>query len=377
MHPQSLVSIIINNYNYGRFLKEAINSAINQSYANVEVIVVDDGSTDGSIEIINEYVACIIPVLKENGGQASALNAGFKISNGEIIIFLDSDDILLPTAAGKVVESFNCSNTPVSKLHWNLWEVNEKGEKNRRRFPDAALPQGNLRDIMIQNGPTGYLSAPTSGNAWSRKFLDKVMPIPEEIFRISADSYLFMLAPLFGLIQTVPEPQALYRVHGNNNFKGKILKEQTLKSTLTAYDHSCDILKKFFNTIGMSGDTKNWKHNSWFYKLLHSMNDIKNLIPENKTLILADQDQWEAAGEVAGRKVLPFVQQNGEYWGPPADDECGIAEIERQRKNGAAFIVFAWPAFWFLDYYSSMHSYLESSFSLILKNDQLIIFNLQ
>jgi glycosyltransferase involved in cell wall biosynthesis len=70
-HP--LVSILINNYNYGRFLTEAIDSALNQTYSNIEVIVVDDGSTDNSQEIIKSYQDKIIPILKPNGGQASAI----------------------------------------------------------------------------------------------------------------------------------------------------------------------------------------------------------------------------------------------------------------------------------------------------------------
>ena len=73
----ALVSIIVNNYNYQRFLTEAIDSALKQTYCNTEVIVVDDGSTDGSLEIIASYGRRIIPLLKGNGGQNSALNAGF------------------------------------------------------------------------------------------------------------------------------------------------------------------------------------------------------------------------------------------------------------------------------------------------------------
>ncbi len=80
-----LASILINNYNYGRFLHEAIDSALSQTYPHTEVIVVDDGSTDNSREIIASYEDQIIPVLKENGGQASALNAGFAASRGEIV----------------------------------------------------------------------------------------------------------------------------------------------------------------------------------------------------------------------------------------------------------------------------------------------------
>ena len=98
MSDRDLASIIINNYNYGVFLREAVDSALNQTYLNTEVIVVDDGSTDRSREIIASYGDQIIPVLKGNGGQASAFNAGFAASRGEVVFFLDSDDILLPTA---------------------------------------------------------------------------------------------------------------------------------------------------------------------------------------------------------------------------------------------------------------------------------------
>ena len=71
-----LVSIIINNYNYGNFLPIAISSALKQTYSNVEVVVVDDGSTDNSREVVAGYGDHIVPILKENGGQASAFNSG-------------------------------------------------------------------------------------------------------------------------------------------------------------------------------------------------------------------------------------------------------------------------------------------------------------
>lgn len=98
MAVSPLVSIIINNYNYGRFLQESIRSALGQDYEKVEVIVVDDGSTDNSRQIIESKGNTITAVLKPNGGQASAYNAGFKVCHGELVIFLDSDDTLFPEA---------------------------------------------------------------------------------------------------------------------------------------------------------------------------------------------------------------------------------------------------------------------------------------
>src|SRR5713101_7004789 len=99
-----LASIIINNYNYAGFLRDAIDSALNQTYPDTEVIVVDDGSTDGSREVITEYRDRIIPVFKENGGQTSALNVAFRISRGQVVHFVDADDALLPAAVERVVQ---------------------------------------------------------------------------------------------------------------------------------------------------------------------------------------------------------------------------------------------------------------------------------
>jgi glycosyltransferase involved in cell wall biosynthesis len=109
MNETPKVSIIINNYNYGRFLAAAIDSALAQSYPSVEVVVVDDGSADDSRATILSYGQRIVPVLKPNGGQASALNAGLERSSGDIIIFLDADDTLHPTIAERVVALFQAA----------------------------------------------------------------------------------------------------------------------------------------------------------------------------------------------------------------------------------------------------------------------------
>src|SRR5882757_8265902 len=103
----TLVSVIINNYNYGRFLGAAIGSALDQDHPAVEVVVVDDGSTDDSRAIIAGYGDRLVAVLKHNGGQGSAFNAGVAASRGEILCFLDADDWFLPGKLRRVVEVFS------------------------------------------------------------------------------------------------------------------------------------------------------------------------------------------------------------------------------------------------------------------------------
>lgn len=90
------VSVIIPTYNYGEFISDSIESVINQTYKDFEVIVVDDGSTDNTTDIIKKYKNRISYFYKENGGPSSARNYGIKNSKGEYICFLDADDIFLP-----------------------------------------------------------------------------------------------------------------------------------------------------------------------------------------------------------------------------------------------------------------------------------------
>src|SRR6476619_701794 len=93
------VDIVINNHNYDAFLDASIQSALNQTHNPVKVIVVDDGSSDRSREILADQDAGITVILKENGGQASAINAGMAESEGDVVIFLDADDVLRPDTA--------------------------------------------------------------------------------------------------------------------------------------------------------------------------------------------------------------------------------------------------------------------------------------
>jgi glycosyltransferase involved in cell wall biosynthesis len=374
MSQLPLASIIVNNYNYGRFLDEAIDSALNQTYPHTEVIVVDDGSTDNSREIIASYGGQIVPLLKENGGQASGLNAGFGASRGEVIVFLDSDDILLSTAVERAVQLF--SESDVIKVHWPLWEIDEHGKPTGNLQPTFALAEGDLREFVVQNGPTGYGWPPTSGNAWSRKFIKDISPIPENEYKISADIYLSVLAPVFGQMKKISEPQGCYRVHGQNNYWGNPF-DSRLDGDLRRWEHSFGLLAGMLEEQGSEIDLGVWKSKSWFHQIYQSIQKISAVVPSQNSFILVDENQWETGEFIAGRRRIPFLERDGQYWGPPADDETAIREFERLRQAGASFMVFAWPAFWWLDYYSGLHEYLQARYRRILKNDRLIAFDLR
>jgi len=210
-----LVSVIINNYNYARFLKEAVDSVLMQTYPHLDVVVVDDGSTDNSREIIASYDSRITPVIKENGGQASAFNAGFAASRGDLICFLDADDVFLPGKVSEIVKARR--QFPGAVLYYHkMWIVDSSLAFKGSPWP-ADLWSGQIRDILEYSG-SWWPRPTTSALCFNRRYLEQVLPMPEEGFRLCADAYLGNLAPFLGEIIGLPKALTLYRQHGSNYF---------------------------------------------------------------------------------------------------------------------------------------------------------------
>ena len=368
-----LASIIITNYNYERFLSEAIESALNQSYQPIEVIVVDDGSTDRSRQLIADYGERVIPLLKENGGQGSAFNAGFEISQGKVICFLDADDILLPGAIESAVELLHDLN--VVQVHWPLCAIDAQGKSLGKLIPDQPLPEGDLRDAHLKGGIEGYILSPTSGNAWSRHYLKQILPLPAIHYRFNADSYVAFLAPFFGRLKRIIEYQALYRIHGDNGTSKCAYSWQ-----LNQYDGQITAVSEHLQKQGIQKDVlEQWKGPE--YRHLQTMVEISKqlepIIPPGKTYILVDMAEWGSGQLLENCQSIPFLEKDGLYWGAPSDDATAIQEFERLRREGASFILFAYPAFWWLDYYVEFTRYLKTKFHCVLSNQHLIVFDLQ
>jgi glycosyltransferase involved in cell wall biosynthesis len=238
-----LVSVCINNYNYARFLGSAIDSVLDQDYPFVELVVVDDGSTDDSDVVLRRYAGRGRFISKENGGHVSAVNAGFAASTGSIVIFLDSDDELERGAVSRVVRDWTVE---LSKIQYRLAVVDRDG-KTIGAFPhrDTALPEGDVVPELLRVG--AYPTPTTSGNAYSRSVLEQIMPIPES-FAFGPDGYLNACAPFYGPVHSVDDVLGIYRQHGANDYHGRALdlrlvrrrlshefdRERALRATATA-----------------------------------------------------------------------------------------------------------------------------------------------
>lgn len=210
-------TVCINNFNYAEYLREAIDSALGQEGEfPFEVLVVDDGSTDDSRAVIARYADRVRAILKENGGQASALNAGMQAARGEFVLFLDADDRLLPGALRRGLAAFTSDTV---RVHARMATISREG-RPLGFFPPPAVPirAGDLMEDLVKFGQ--FQNLPTSTNLFRRSALDVIGPIPEEEYRISADFYLLAKTTPLGPVGCCEPSLAEYRLHGGNHYAG-------------------------------------------------------------------------------------------------------------------------------------------------------------
>lgn len=207
------VSVIIPNYNYEQFVGAAIDSALAIDWPDVEVIVVDDGSTDGSRAVIEWYAGRVTTIFQENASQSIACSNGFAQSKGDLILFLDSDDLVDPSI---IREAVAVLRPGVSKVQFQMQTIDALGNSLGSFHPQyKVIPTSDqIRQWLINT--TSYPTPPGSGNIYSRKLVEKVFPLCPAIHDKTSDSALITVAPLFGDVIVIDKPLVSYRIHGRN-----------------------------------------------------------------------------------------------------------------------------------------------------------------
>jgi glycosyltransferase involved in cell wall biosynthesis len=214
-----LVSVLIDTYNHGHFIEQAIVSVLEQdvSPAEMEVIVVDDGSTDNTAAVVHKFAPRVRYLFKENGGQASAFNAGIPAMRGEIASFLDGDDWWAPgklRAALEQLERF----PEVGSVGHGQYEVYPDDRPNGMVVPDKTyrLHLGDPASALLFAHLRGFLG--TSKITIRKALLDRILPVPEELV-VEADEYIFTLAPALADAVVLNRPLFYYRFHTGNLFQ--------------------------------------------------------------------------------------------------------------------------------------------------------------
>jgi len=215
------VSVIIDNYNYAPFLSSAIDSVLCQATPGTEVVVVDDGSTDTSRDTLRGYGDQIVAICKENEGQASALNAGLENSSGDVVFFLDADDLFLPGKIERILVTFRREPAAGWVFH-DLIRTDRPPEGVDRSIGRSGEREAYIDDrARVRRGgcPTFPLP-PTSALCFRRELLRQIFPIPNEL-RITADEFVKLAAVALSPGVYVGERLGIQRLHAFNAYTGR------------------------------------------------------------------------------------------------------------------------------------------------------------
>jgi glycosyltransferase involved in cell wall biosynthesis len=238
MAEKPLASVLMSNYNYGRYVGEAIESVLAQTYSRLELVICEDGSTDQSCDVIGEYQqrdSRVTLIRKANGGQASGYNAAFAASRGEVICFLDSDDVYLPAKLERIVEAF-CANPEAGALGHKLIRVNERRRPIGLAPLLARMPTGWQGDYMLRNAGFLEYMAPGGGLSLRREIARRIFPLPETgPLSHYGDVPLMRLAPLMTNLVAIEEGLAEWRCHSSNFGNSRVVRAEYLQSELTVY----------------------------------------------------------------------------------------------------------------------------------------------
>ncbi len=201
------VSILVNNYNYGAFVGDAIDSALAQDYPDCEVIVVDDGSTDDSWRVIQSYGERIRAVRQENGGQGAAYNTLWSLATGEFVLFLDADDKLDPQAISTCMRA---ADEDTATVQFRLRLMDDAGATLPGVVP-YLMHEGYVAPILRRF--VQYAGPPGSGNFYRARAIARAFPLDASHWRRGADTIPFIASAFAGRVTAIRRPLGSYRLH--------------------------------------------------------------------------------------------------------------------------------------------------------------------
>ncbi len=238
MKNNPLVSIITPTYNRASFIEETINSILNQDYKNIEYIVIDDGSTDNTHELLNKYKNKLTFIKQENKGEVLTINRGFSLVKGKIIGVVSSDDFLYPNAISKIVKFFN-DNEDIIVAYSDWDRIDEHGK---------IIENFKTHDFDFINMIKWHENMLGVGAFFKSELITKLKGRDPQ-YKYVADFDFWLRASLVGDLKRIPQTLAAYRHHSDaasEKSKGHRLAREHIRLINSFYNipnHSDAMLK--------------------------------------------------------------------------------------------------------------------------------------
>ena len=413
LHNSPRVSIGLAVYNGENFLKEALDSLLAQTFQDFELIISDNASTDRTESICRACAARSERVRyfrnPENIGASGNYTRVFELASGQYFKWAAHDDVCRPDYLARCVEVLD-QDPSVVLCHSLTAGIDANGQQLKiwspapelesktphRRFRGALalgetfLVWGLMRaDALRKTRLLGSFSGHDRPFLSGLSLLGRFAQVPEVLFllrehRDQSTRVHDWRKPREAIVWYDPKKAGkvtfpacrLFTEHVLGIRRASLAWRESLRCYLQMGGWVRRHKRRLFHDLILAGEHVPGPWSSWLKQLDQTATGIESVIPPGDTFILVDEQALQI--EILGnRKAVPFLEKDGLYWGRPADDDTAISELERQRRSGAHFIVFVRPALWWLDHYAEFHRYLRFQFRCLLRNDHLVVFDLQ
>ncbi|BAY25891.1 glycosyl transferase family protein [Calothrix sp. NIES-2100] len=394
---QEKVTVAIPTYNRADLLKRCMESVLAQDYPDLRLLVLDNASDDDTDMVVRSLAKEDQRITyirhEKNIGFARNWQRIIEVNQSPYLTIVPDDDLILPSFIRESVQALDEHPSAGFSLALPKF-IDENGTILPQKQDTGDMPDGLIKgleyiDLCIAWRGCSIYTATTMMRAAA---IAEVGSFDSPHSWTTIDSNLsFRLAARFDIVFLKKE-LALIRAHPGQISEHPWQKFSVLAESIDAIayllqsDRAADPTYRQQlgeRLLALNARKSESIHHlvphlywSWTERLELAAQDVAALIPPGESFILVDQNQW--GGEFVGdRHAIPFIERDGQYWGPPTDDETAISEIERSLSRGASFIVFGWPAFWWLYHYDRLHRYLRDNFRCVLKNSRLVAFDLR
>lgn len=398
MTNEPKVNIAIPTYNRSGLLRLSLDSALSQDHPDFRVTILDNASTDDTEAVVRSYSDDRINYLKNetNIGQFRNWNRLLEINGSPYLMILQDDDIIHASFLTESIKVLD-SNPTVAFSFTDVSEIDASGNVISNQNQSENFPVGPisgfeyLRRIVAGENLVIHVSSVLM----RASALKSVGPFDTPHSRTSIDFNLyFRLAARFDLL-FIGENLAQIRRHEGAYHRHAEADTRPLAMLGERMDAAASLL---LSRRANDAEFRRWlaerllhlslQRSEMTSQLLPDLNlaedekrtiageEILNLVPRGNSVIVVDDGHFGST-LVPDRRVLPFLERDGMYWGPPANSESAVRELERMRSDeGAGFVIFLWPAFWWYDYYHGLRDHLCAKYACVLSNSRMIAFDL-
>lgn len=412
-------------YNGENFLREAIESILEQSYSDFELVITDNASTDGTEEICRAYMARDSRVAyhrhPENLGASRNYTSCFEMSRGEYFKWAAHDDVCLPNFLKRCVEALDRDPSAVV-CHTRVQTIDATGRRGKtwpsrtsaaadepeHRFDEVLCRQDTFpifglmrRDVLARTPLLGPYPAHDRPLLAELSLYGRFLEIDEVLFherehpQRSVRAHDFrrpheavawydpgrageLVFPAWRLLQ---EYRAAVRRAPLRPIQRMRCRQSLVRWILR---NRSDLVRDLYvaarrgKIVGplLARVYEHRRERKWLRRARRAARDLTEVVPDGESLILVDEGRVDPDTFCRWR-TIPFPEREGEYGGPPADALEAIRELERLRTSGGGYLAVVWPAFWWLDYYADFHAHLSSRYTRLFEGDRIKVFDVR